>query len=96
MGIVGLALILALCIPIVTILSDGPIGKSIADRLSRSKGTPPAEDDAIDDQEKRLRLLEGDVEMLQHAVDELREENEFLRRLLEDGRPGTSLPPGGA
>lgn len=96
MGIVGLALLLALCIPIVTILSDSPIGKALADRLARAKDTTPAGEDALDEQEKRLRLLEGDVEMLQHAVEELREENEFLRRLLEDGRHGTSLPPGGA
>jgi len=41
-------------------------------------------------------LLEGDVELLQHAVNELKEENEFLQRLLEAGRGRGELPPGGA
>ncbi len=96
MTIVGLALLVALCIPIVAILSDSPIGRALAERLQRKGANPEPPLEAAEDLERRLQLLEGDVELLQHAVDELKEENEFLQRLLEEGPRGTQLPPGGA
>lgn len=48
----------------------------------------------IADLTKRLDLLEGDVDILQHTVTELREENQFLQRLLDDGsRPPRTRSP---
>ncbi len=95
MSIVGIALLVALCIPIVALLVDSPIGRAIGARLERH---PPRAQpgEATAELEKRLALLEGDVEMLQKSVDELREENEFLRRLLEEGRGRAALPGDGA
>lgn len=96
MNIVGLALLFALCIPLVAILSDGPVGRAIGERLQRHRGDDKLPADEAGDLQRRLELLEGDVELLQHAVNELREENEFLQRLLQEGRGRGTLPPGEA
>lgn len=95
MSIVGLALLVALCIPIVALLVDSPIGRALGKRLERHP-PEPAHGEAVAELEKRLALLEGDVELLQRSVDELREENEFLQRLLEEGGRRDSLPREGA
>lgn len=95
MSIVGLALLVALCIPIVALLVDSEIGRAIGTRLARHQAITPGTE-ATADLERRLALLEGDVEMLQRSVEELREENEFLRRLFEEGPGRTSLPRDGA
>ncbi len=96
MTIVGLALLLGLCIPIIAILSDSPIGRALGERLQRQAADQGLPADAAAELERRLQLLEGDVEMLQQTVQELREENDFLQRLLQDGRDRGQLPPGGA
>jgi hypothetical protein len=95
MTIVGIALLVALCIPIVALLVDSPIGRALGARLERRPPPVPGSE-ATADLEKRLALLEGDVELLQRSVIELREENEFLQRLLEEGRARASLPRDGA
>ena len=99
MSLVGLALVIALCIPILALVVDSPIGRAIAKRLEREPAPATRRDEEVADLRKRLDLLEGDVEITQAAVRELREQNEFLQRMLEDGasRPHTPpLPPGGA
>lgn len=95
MSIVGIALLVALCIPIVAILLDSPVGRALAKRLEQP--SPPARDDAgaVAELERRLHLLEGDVEILQHTVTQLREESQFLQRLLEESNGRQGLPPGG-
>jgi hypothetical protein len=91
MSIVGIALLVALCIPIVAILLDSQVGRALAARLERQ--SPSAgDDDAVAELERRLHLLEGDVEILQHTVTQLREESQFLQSLLEENR-GRPLPP---
>jgi hypothetical protein len=92
MNFFALVLILALCIPIVAFLVDSPIGQGLGQRLARGGQPTPGEDPEWSDALRRLQLLEGDVEILQHTVDELREENQFLRQLLEEGRPPRQLP----
>ncbi len=90
MSLLGLALIVALLIPIFGLLLDSPLARALGTRLERGGGsTLPDEADLA----RRLDLVEGDVELLRHTVDELREENQFLQRLLEDRR---ALPPDGA
>lgn len=85
MSLLGLVLLVALCIPIISMLVDGPIGRAFAKRLEREP--PPAlrREEEVADLKRRLDLLEGDLEMLQTSVTQLREENEFLQRLLESG-----------
>jgi hypothetical protein len=95
MNIVGMALIIALCIPIVALLVYSPFGRAVGKRLERN--SVPAKDASgeLVESERRLELLEGDVEILQHSVRELKDDNEFLQQLLEEGRASRALPPDG-
>jgi hypothetical protein len=96
MSLIGVALLVALCIPIVALVIDSPIGRALASRLDRSTpGTPPA-DGELAELRRRVELLEGELETLQHTVSGLHEENEFLQQMLEAGRARPPLPPGDA
>ncbi len=98
MSLVGLALVIALCIPILALVVDSPIGRAIAKRLEREPAPGTRRDEEIAELKRRIDLLEGDVEITQATVRELREQGEFLQRMLEDGasRPHhPPLPPGG-
>jgi hypothetical protein len=92
MSIVGIALLVALCIPIVAILLDSPIGRALAKRLESAPPPPAGGPESVADLERRLHLLEGDVEILHHTVTQLREESQFLQNLLEETR-ARQLPP---
>ena len=78
--------ILVLLIPILSIVLDSQVGQALASRLER-KGLSAAE---------RLAFLEGEVERLGKDVDQLREESQFLHKLLAE-RPVErgALPPAG-
>ncbi len=92
MSLLGIALLVALCIPIIGLLLDSSIARALAQRLERRESPMEPLDN---DLQRRFDLLEGDVEVLQHAVQELREENQFLQRLLEDSRHRPALPSDG-
>lgn len=86
----GLIILVALMIPVVGILVDSPIGRAFARRLEGPEAVPPD----LAALARRVELLEGEVDDLGRSVDQLREENQFLQRLLEDQashRP--NLPP---
>jgi hypothetical protein len=91
-SIVGIALLVALCIPIVAILLDSPVGRALAARLERLPSPTPDDAGTVAELERRLHLLEGDVEIMHHTVTQLREESQFLQSLLEEQR-GRQLPP---
>jgi len=95
MQIIGLALLVALCIPIIAIVVDSPIGRAIARRLEPSPSPGTRRDEEIVELRRRVDLLEGDVEIMQSTVTQVREHNEFLQRILEDGAsaPRPPLPP---
>ena len=94
MSLISVVLIVALCIPIVALIVDSPIGRALGRRLEREPTPGTRRDAVIGELTKRLDLLEGDVEILQHTVNELRDENQFLQRLLDDGgRTPRALPP---
>lgn len=86
MSIVGLAVVLALCIPLAAIFLDSEIGRAIAARLQRERTGSKDDPATIAALERRIELLEGDVEILQQNLAHLREEAEFVQRLLK--RPG--------
>lgn len=94
MSIVGLALIIALCIPILALVVDSPIGRAIGKRLERAPMPGTRRDDEVADLKRRLELLEGDVEIMQASVTQLREQSEFLQRLIEDTAPRPPIAPG--
>jgi hypothetical protein len=93
MGIIALVLLVALLIPIMGIVMDSPVGRALARRLEGGAvdtGTPAP---AVHELARKVELLESEVDDLARSVDQLHEENEFLQRLLEEGRPRPTLPP---
>jgi hypothetical protein len=84
----ALVIIVVLLIPILAIVLDSQIGKALAERLS--SGRVP------DDVETRLESLEGEVRYLTATLEELREETEFVRSLVEGPREGSDAPRLGA
>lgn len=89
MALLGLLVFAALMIPVVVILVDSPIGKALARRL---EGPDPA-GPVIGELTRKLELLESEVDDLSRAVDRLREENQFLQKLIEESPTRASLPP---
>ena len=83
MWVLALILIAALLIPVVAILVDSPLGKSVARRMEGPAEGAPAE---LRDMQRKVELLETEVEDLNRSVAGMREEIQFVQRLLEDPR----------
>lgn len=99
MPIVALVLIIALCIPIIAILVDSPIGRAVAERLGRDRRVDRLSTEELSELaeiRRRMELIEGDLEIMQHTVTQLREENQFLQQLLEEGTARRQLRPDGS
>ena len=97
MSIIGIALIIALCIPILALVVDSPIGRAIARRLEREPTPGTRRDEEIAELRRRVELLESDNDIAQSTIRDLREQGEFLQRMIEDQssrRP--QIPPGQA
>jgi hypothetical protein len=82
-----LVLLVALMIPLVAVILDSQVGRALAGRLENGRADSPAE--------RRLAMLEAEVDRLAHEVARLEEESAFLHRLLEQKRGPDPLPPGG-
>lgn len=89
MGILALVLLVVLIIPIFAILTDSPLGRAAARRLEGHNAPPPE----LTELAQRVELLSGELDDLSRAVETLKEENQFLQRLLEDGGGRPPLPP---
>ncbi len=89
MVFIGLILLVALLIPIIGIVIDSPIGRAIARRVEGPDAVPPD----MQDLGKKVELLELEVDDLNRSVDQLKEENAFIQRLLEDPSARRTLPP---
>lgn len=86
MWVLAVILIVALLIPVAAILVDSPLGKSVARRMEaggREGGGPPPE---LRDVQRKVELLESEIEDLNRSVSGMREELQFMQRLLEDPR----------
>ncbi|HEY6109617.1 MAG TPA: hypothetical protein VIV56_12035 [Gemmatimonadales bacterium] len=87
---IGVAVVLlvfvALMIPIVAILVDSPLGRSIARRLEGG-GTATGE---VGDLHRKVELLEGEVEELHRSISGMKDELQFVQRLLEKPKPPES------
>jgi hypothetical protein len=84
MWVLAIILIVALMIPVAAILVDSPLGKSVARRMEgRSDGGPAPE---LRDVQRKVELLETELEDLNRSVAGMREELQFMQRLLEDPR----------
>lgn len=74
-------LLVALMIPITAILLDSPLGRSIARRL---EGQGDGAGAVVRGLERRVEALETDLEDLNRAIAGMRDELQFVQRLLED------------
>jgi len=81
MWILAVLLLVALLIPIVAILVDSPLGRSVARRLEGRADGGNAEIQAL---ERRIAVLESDLDDLTRSVGGMRDEVQFVQRLLED------------
>ena len=82
---------LVLMIPILAIVLDSPVGQAMAARISdgdREEGAPELG--------SRIEQLEAEMKYLGESVESLREEAEFVRRLIEgsDGDEPSRIGPG--
>lgn len=89
MGFIELVLLVVLLIPIFAILTDSPLGRALARRLEGRNAPPPE----LAELAKRVDVLEGEVQDLEGTVEGLKDENQFLQRLLEEGGGRPPLPP---
>ena len=78
MWVLAVILIVALLIPVAAILVDSPLGKSVARRMEgRADGG---------DLQRKVEIMEAEMEELNRSVAGMREELQFMQRLLEDPR----------
>lgn len=90
MWLLAVILLVALLIPVTAIILDSPLGRSIARRMEgggRLEGVPPE----LRDVQRKVELLESEVEELNRSVTGMRDELQFFQRLLED--PSRKRPP---
>ena len=81
MWLLAVILLVALMIPIAAILADSPLGRSIARRM---EGRGDAADGTVQLLERRIAVLESELEDLSRSVVGMRDELQFMQRLLED------------
>lgn len=88
MWVLAVILIVALMIPVAAILVDSPLGRSIARRLEGPDGGGGASSTGaphgLRDLQRKVELLETEIEDLNRSVSGMREEIQFVQRLLED------------
>jgi len=85
MWILVVVLLVALMVPITAILLDSPLGRSMERRLEPDGGAAgTGGGGGVRQLERRLEVLETDLEELNRSVAGMREELQFVQRLLED------------
>src|SRR6266480_741208 len=92
MWVLVVVLLVALMIPITAILLDSPLGRSFARRLDgQGDGGGAGSGAGVRKLEQRVEALETDLEDLNRSIAGMREELQFVQRLLED--PGKKKRP---
>jgi len=84
MWILAVILIVALLIPVAAILVDSPLGRSVARRLEGGGGTGTGPTPELRDLQRKVDVLETEVEDLNRTLAGMRDELQFVQRLLED------------
>ncbi len=84
MWVLAIILIVALMIPVAAILVDSPLGRSVARRLEggTAPGAGPAPE--LRDLQRKVEALETEIEDLTRSLAGMRDEVQFVQRLLED------------
>jgi hypothetical protein len=91
-GILLLIVLVALAIPILAIVLESPVVRRLVRRLSERSGGGSG---GVAHLAHRIESLETDVQDLTQSVEALREETEFVRRLLDsagDSPASRTLP----
>ncbi len=83
MWFLAVILLVALMIPIAAILADSPLGRSIARRLE-GQGDGARGGGDVKELQRRVEVLESDLDELTRSVAGMRDEIQFVQRLLED------------
>jgi hypothetical protein len=92
MWVFVVVLLVALMIPITAILLDSPLGRSFARRLEGQGdggGAGSGTGLGVRQLEQRVEALETDLADLNRSIAGMREELQFVQRLLEDPRKKT-------
>jgi hypothetical protein len=89
MSVIVLLILVALLIPIMSVVLDSPIGRALARRLEGAAPSPPA----VAELARKVEALEAEIEELNRTVQSLQEESAFLHRLLADPSGRSTLPP---
>jgi hypothetical protein len=85
MWVLAAVLLVALMIPVTAILLDSPLGRSMARRLEGQGDSGVASSAAgVQQLQRRVEVLEADLEELNRSIAGMREELQFVQRLLED------------
>jgi len=84
MFILSIVLVGALMVVLAAILVDSPLGRSWARRLEGSGNEAAATD--VRELQRKVDLLEGEMDELRRALGGMREEVQFVNRLLEAPR----------
>lgn len=82
MWVLAVILIVALLIPVAAILVDSPLGRSVARRLEGGSTAGPAPE--LRDLQRKVDALETEMEDLNRSLAGMRDELQFMQRLLED------------
>ena len=82
MWVIAAILLVALMIPITAILVDSPLGRSMARRLEGPPSVSGGPD--VKALERRVELLETELEDLSRSLAGMHDELQFVHRLLED------------
>ena len=73
------------------LLIESPIGRAFARRVEGPVDTAPP---PLVELAKKMQLLEDEIDDLHRSVESLKEENQFMQKLLEEGGRRSALPPG--
>jgi hypothetical protein len=86
MWVLAVILIVALLIPVAAILVDSPLGRSVARRLEGGAGGGGAGGPTpeLRDLQRKVEVLETEIEDLTRSLSGMRDEVQFMQRLLED------------
>jgi len=84
MFILSIVLVGALMVVLAAILVDSPLGRSWARRLEGSGNEAAAT--GVRELQRKVDLLEGEMDELRRALGGMREEVQFVNRLLEAPR----------
>jgi hypothetical protein len=82
MWVLAIILIVALMIPVAAILVDSPLGRSVARRLEGGTAAGPAPE--LRDLQRKVDALETELEDVNRTLAGMRDEMQFVQRLLED------------